>query len=198
MPSSSITLPRSRLLKQEAVPIIVSKTPKQIPNVGLPSSATGGNNMQPDGTKQSPRMLRQGGGPGYIHKISIWSGKTTRYERYFGMDLAILNCDEIMIAIPKPSPLSQNFHARYVEGACMHRVWPLNRHKKRQPRVMYHDTTSALYGKGKPQAVQLFNCSKYLQDIPEIFNNSKSTYTDIERAGEVHLRIVQQHEERGK
>ncbi|GBM94655.1 hypothetical protein AVEN_185625-1 [Araneus ventricosus] len=45
------SLPRSRLLKQEAVPIIVSKTPKQIPKVGLPSSATDGNNMQPDGTK---------------------------------------------------------------------------------------------------------------------------------------------------
>ncbi|GBN61832.1 hypothetical protein AVEN_241262-1 [Araneus ventricosus] len=48
------------------------------------------------------------------------------------------------------------------------------------------DTTSGLYGKGKLQAVQLFNLSKYLQDIPEIFNNPKSTYTDIERAGEVH------------
>ncbi|GBN78932.1 hypothetical protein AVEN_258705-1 [Araneus ventricosus] len=46
------------------------------------------------------------------------------------------------------------------------------------------DTTSGLYGKGKLQAVQLFNLSKYLQDIPEIFNNPKSTYTDIERAGE--------------
>ncbi|GBM63936.1 hypothetical protein AVEN_17525-1 [Araneus ventricosus] len=47
------SLPRSRFLKQEAVPIIVSKTPKQIPKVGLPSSATAGNNMQPDGTKHS-------------------------------------------------------------------------------------------------------------------------------------------------
>ncbi|GBL79947.1 hypothetical protein AVEN_28987-1 [Araneus ventricosus] len=47
------SLLRSRLLKQEAVPIIiVSKTPKQIPKVGSPSSATDGNNMQPDGTKQ--------------------------------------------------------------------------------------------------------------------------------------------------
>ncbi|GBL87407.1 hypothetical protein AVEN_39552-1 [Araneus ventricosus] len=43
---------KRRLLKQEAVPIIFSKTPKQTPKVGLPSSATDGNNMQPDGTKQ--------------------------------------------------------------------------------------------------------------------------------------------------
>ncbi|GBM15278.1 hypothetical protein AVEN_144061-1 [Araneus ventricosus] len=49
---------------------------------------------------------------------------------------------------------------------------------------MYHDTTSGFYGKGKLQEEQLFNRSKYLQDIPEIFNNPKSTYTDIERAGE--------------
>ncbi|GBM40480.1 hypothetical protein AVEN_28638-1 [Araneus ventricosus] len=42
---------KRRLLKHEAVPIIVSKTPKQIPKVSLPSSATDGNNMQPDGTK---------------------------------------------------------------------------------------------------------------------------------------------------
>ncbi|GBM86085.1 hypothetical protein AVEN_269260-1 [Araneus ventricosus] len=63
-------------------------------------------------------------------------------------------------------------------------VWPPSRHNKRQPRVMYHDTTSGFCGKGKLQAVQLFNRSKYLQDIPEIFNNPKSTYTDIERAGE--------------
>ncbi|GBL85923.1 hypothetical protein AVEN_63234-1 [Araneus ventricosus] len=46
------------------------------------------------------------------------------------------------------------------------------------------DTTSGFYGMGKLQAVQLFNLSKYLQDIPEIFNNPKSTYTEIERAGE--------------
>ncbi|GBL97464.1 hypothetical protein AVEN_162930-1 [Araneus ventricosus] len=46
------------------------------------------------------------------------------------------------------------------------------------------DTTSGFYRKGKLQAVQLFNISKYLQDIPEIFNNPKSTYTEIERAGE--------------
>ncbi|GBN62220.1 hypothetical protein AVEN_36284-1 [Araneus ventricosus] len=46
------------------------------------------------------------------------------------------------------------------------------------------DTTSGLYGKGKLQAVQLFNLSKYLYDIPEIFNNPKSTYNEIERAGE--------------
>ncbi|GBN63985.1 hypothetical protein AVEN_139056-1 [Araneus ventricosus] len=39
----------------------------------------------------------------------------------------------------------------------MHNVWPPNRHNKRQPRVMYHDTTSGFYGKGKLQAVQLFN-----------------------------------------
>ncbi|GBN81687.1 hypothetical protein AVEN_266735-1 [Araneus ventricosus] len=54
--TSSITLPRSRLLKQEAVPIIFSKTPKQMPRVGLPSSATDGNNMQPDGTKQMNKL----------------------------------------------------------------------------------------------------------------------------------------------
>ncbi|GBM29368.1 hypothetical protein AVEN_176001-1 [Araneus ventricosus] len=35
------------------------------------------------------------------------------------------------------------------------------------------DTTSGFYGKGKLQAVQLFNHSKYLHDIPEIFNNPK-------------------------
>ncbi|GBN34350.1 Cyclic nucleotide-gated channel rod photoreceptor subunit alpha [Araneus ventricosus] len=35
------------------------------------------------------------------------------------------------------------------------------------------DTTSGLYGKVKLQAVQLFNNSKYLQEIPEIFNNPK-------------------------
>ncbi|GBM93502.1 hypothetical protein AVEN_42376-1 [Araneus ventricosus] len=35
------------------------------------------------------------------------------------------------------------------------------------------DTTSGFYGKGKLLAVQLFNYSKYLQDIPEIFNNPK-------------------------
>ncbi|GBN79779.1 hypothetical protein AVEN_100265-1 [Araneus ventricosus] len=46
------------------------------------------------------------------------------------------------------------------------------------------DTTSGFYGKGKLQAVQLFNHSKYLQAIPEIFNNPKKTYTEIERAGE--------------
>ncbi|GBM06937.1 hypothetical protein AVEN_239648-1 [Araneus ventricosus] len=40
------------------------------------------------------------------------------------------------------------------------------------------------YGKGKLQAMQFFNHSKYLQGIPEIFNNPKSTYTEIERAGE--------------
>ncbi|GBM44093.1 hypothetical protein AVEN_75906-1 [Araneus ventricosus] len=43
---------KRRLLKREAVPIIVSKTPKQIPKVGLTSAAADGNNMQPDGTKQ--------------------------------------------------------------------------------------------------------------------------------------------------
>ncbi|GBO10241.1 hypothetical protein AVEN_88864-1 [Araneus ventricosus] len=43
------------------------------------------------------------------------------------------------------------------------------------------DTTLGFYGKRKLQAVQLFNHSKYLQDIPEIFNNPKSTYTEIER-----------------
>ncbi|GBO24690.1 hypothetical protein AVEN_272654-1, partial [Araneus ventricosus] len=46
------------------------------------------------------------------------------------------------------------------------------------------DTTSGFYGNGKLRAVKLFNHSKYFQDIPEIFNNSKSTYTEIERAGE--------------
>ncbi|GBM71817.1 hypothetical protein AVEN_260550-1 [Araneus ventricosus] len=46
------------------------------------------------------------------------------------------------------------------------------------------DRISGFYEKGKLQAVQLFNHSKYLQDIPEIFNNPKSTYTEIERAGE--------------
>ncbi|GBN23100.1 hypothetical protein AVEN_251869-1 [Araneus ventricosus] len=46
------------------------------------------------------------------------------------------------------------------------------------------DTTSGFYGKGKLQAVQFFNHSKYLQDIPEIFNNPKSTYIVIEKAGE--------------
>ncbi|GBN80316.1 hypothetical protein AVEN_14398-1 [Araneus ventricosus] len=51
------SLPRSRLLKQEAVPIIVSKTPKQIPKVGLPPSATDGNNMQQDGIKQVISLL---------------------------------------------------------------------------------------------------------------------------------------------
>ncbi|GBO10170.1 hypothetical protein AVEN_87066-1 [Araneus ventricosus] len=66
----------------------------------------------------------------------------------------------------------------------MHNVWPPIRHNKRQPPVMYHDTTSGFYGKGKLQAIQLFNRIKYLQDIPEIFNNPKSTYTDIERAGD--------------
>ncbi|GBM10031.1 hypothetical protein AVEN_24013-1 [Araneus ventricosus] len=66
----------------------------------------------------------------------------------------------------------------------MHSVLPPNRHNKRQPGVMYHDTTSGFYGKGKLQAVQLFNCSKYLKDIPGIFNNPKSTYIDIETAGE--------------
>ncbi|GBN82568.1 hypothetical protein AVEN_135814-1 [Araneus ventricosus] len=66
----------------------------------------------------------------------------------------------------------------------MHNDWPPNRYNKRQPRVMYHDTTSGFYGKGELQAVQLFNRSKYLQYIPEIFNNPKSTYTGIERSGE--------------
>ncbi|GBM14442.1 hypothetical protein AVEN_246602-1 [Araneus ventricosus] len=46
------------------------------------------------------------------------------------------------------------------------------------------DTTSGFYRKGKLQAVQLFNHSKYLQDIPEIFNDPKSTYNEIEGAGE--------------
>ncbi|GBN40054.1 hypothetical protein AVEN_88062-1 [Araneus ventricosus] len=46
------------------------------------------------------------------------------------------------------------------------------------------DTTSGFCGKGKLQAVQLFNHSKYLQNIPEIFNNPKLTYTWIERAEE--------------
>ncbi|GBN59697.1 hypothetical protein AVEN_155800-1 [Araneus ventricosus] len=46
------------------------------------------------------------------------------------------------------------------------------------------DTTSWFYRKGKLQAVQLFNRSKYLQDFLETLNNPKSTYTDIERAGE--------------
>ncbi|GBM19294.1 hypothetical protein AVEN_227296-1 [Araneus ventricosus] len=49
------------------------------------------------------------------------------------------------------------------------------------------DTTSGFYGKGKLQAVQLFNHSKFFQDIPEIFNNTKSTYTEIERAGEMFI-----------
>ncbi|GBO36022.1 hypothetical protein AVEN_95874-1 [Araneus ventricosus] len=48
---STCQFTKRRLLKQEAVPIIFSKTPKQTPKVGLPSSATDGNNMQPDGTK---------------------------------------------------------------------------------------------------------------------------------------------------
>ncbi|GBM67583.1 hypothetical protein AVEN_73712-1 [Araneus ventricosus] len=34
------------------------------------------------------------------------------------------------------------------------------------------------------QAVQLFNLNKYLQNILEIFNNPKSTYNEIESAGE--------------
>ncbi|GBM67300.1 hypothetical protein AVEN_37080-1 [Araneus ventricosus] len=41
------------------------------------------------------------------------------------------------------------------------------------------DTTSGFYGKGKLQAMQLFNHSKYLQNIPEIFNNPKSSYTKL-------------------
>ncbi|GBM70435.1 hypothetical protein AVEN_154430-1 [Araneus ventricosus] len=49
---STCRFTKRRLLKQEAVPIIFSKTPKQTPKVGLTSSATDGNNMQPDGTKQ--------------------------------------------------------------------------------------------------------------------------------------------------
>ncbi|GBM88267.1 hypothetical protein AVEN_129859-1 [Araneus ventricosus] len=49
------------------------------------------------------------------------------------------------------------------------------------------DTTSGFYRKRKLQAVQFFNLSKYLQDIPEIFNNPKSTYTEIERAGETFM-----------
>ncbi|GBM33993.1 hypothetical protein AVEN_166426-1 [Araneus ventricosus] len=48
---STCQFTKRRLLKQEVVPIIFSKTPKQTPKVGLPSSATDGNNMQPDGTK---------------------------------------------------------------------------------------------------------------------------------------------------
>ncbi|GBL81448.1 hypothetical protein AVEN_143723-1 [Araneus ventricosus] len=47
---STCRFTKRRLLKQEAVPIIFSKTPKQTPKVGLPSSTTDGNNMQPDGT----------------------------------------------------------------------------------------------------------------------------------------------------
>ncbi|GBL72956.1 Ribitol-5-phosphate xylosyltransferase 1 [Araneus ventricosus] len=50
---STCRFTKRRLLKQEVVPIIFSKTPKQTPKVGLPSSATDGNNMQPDGTKQN-------------------------------------------------------------------------------------------------------------------------------------------------
>ncbi|GBL65828.1 hypothetical protein AVEN_91899-1 [Araneus ventricosus] len=50
--------------------------------------------------------------------------------------------------------------------------------------ISSYGTTSGFYGKEKLQAVQLSNHSKYLQDIPEIFNNPKSTYAEIERAGE--------------
>lgn len=49
------------------------------------------------------------------------------------------------------------------------------------------DTTSGFYGKGKIHAVQLFNRSEYLHDVPNIFNNPNSTYDDIERAGERFL-----------
>ncbi|GBN34735.1 hypothetical protein AVEN_248097-1 [Araneus ventricosus] len=49
------------------------------------------------------------------------------------------------------------------------------------------DTTSGFYRKGKLRAVQLFIHSKYLQDIPEIFNNPKSTYNEIQRAGEMFM-----------
>ncbi|GBO35644.1 hypothetical protein AVEN_227919-1 [Araneus ventricosus] len=48
---STCRFTKRRLLKQEAVPIIFSKTPKQTPKVGLPSSAIDGNNMQPYRTK---------------------------------------------------------------------------------------------------------------------------------------------------
>ncbi|GBM28912.1 hypothetical protein AVEN_265295-1 [Araneus ventricosus] len=36
----------------------------------------------------------------------------------------------------------------------------------------------------KGQSVQLFNRNKYLQDIPDIFSNPKSSYTYIKRTGE--------------
>ncbi|GBM95878.1 hypothetical protein AVEN_135371-1 [Araneus ventricosus] len=52
------------------------------------------------------------------------------------------------------------------------------------------DTTSGFYGKGKLQAVQLFNSNKYLQDIPEIFSYPKSSYTDIERSGEKFIIVL--------
>ncbi|GBN85092.1 hypothetical protein AVEN_149209-1, partial [Araneus ventricosus] len=52
------------------------------------------------------------------------------------------------------------------------------------------DTTSGFYGKRKLQAVLLFNRSKYLQDIPEIFNEPKSTYTEIERAGKRFIIVL--------
>ncbi|GBO20682.1 hypothetical protein AVEN_89753-1 [Araneus ventricosus] len=41
------------------------------------------------------------------------------------------------------------------------------------PAISGCDTTSGFYGKGKLQAVQLYNHSGYLQNIPEIFNNPK-------------------------
>ncbi|GBM63269.1 hypothetical protein AVEN_214705-1 [Araneus ventricosus] len=53
-----------------------------------------------------------------------------------------------------------------------------------------YDATSGFYGKGKLQEVQLFNLSKYLQDIPEIFDNPKSTYIEIERGGERFIIVL--------
>ena len=52
------------------------------------------------------------------------------------------------------------------------------------------DTTSAFYGKGKLQALQLIKSNTDLQDIPDVFNNPYSKYDDIERAGERFIKAL--------
>ena len=52
------------------------------------------------------------------------------------------------------------------------------------------DATSAFFGKGKLQIIQLFNRSQHLHDIPTVFNDPASTREVIEQASEKFIHAV--------
>ncbi|GBN84918.1 General transcription factor II-I repeat domain-containing protein 2A [Araneus ventricosus] len=122
---STCRFTKRRLLKQEAVPIIFSKTPKQTPKVGLPSSATDGNNMQPDRTKHSAASMASG----------KRKGKTEEENREFNLDWTesfafICNTDGLptclicheKLAHNKKSNLERHFTTKHTQFAVQDRT----------------------------------------------------------------------------